>query len=55
MLLVLTCVAGLVEAISYLELGHVFTRGTSVGSNGRLSRPGSGRTGVDFLGGFGYD
>ncbi len=25
MLLVLTCVAGLVEAISYLELGHVFT------------------------------
>jgi uncharacterized membrane protein YoaK (UPF0700 family) len=25
MLLVLTCVAGLVDAISYLELGHVCT------------------------------
>jgi hypothetical protein len=25
MLLVLTCAAGLVDAISYLEMGHVFT------------------------------
>jgi hypothetical protein len=25
MLLALTCVAGLVDALSYLELGHVFT------------------------------